>query len=70
MSARNRNTSVMPDTGRPIGVGWNWSLLARPRAALNVLAARLLMPVDNSSIVFFRIAFGLIMLWEVERYLS
>jgi len=60
----------MPDTGRPIGTGWNWSLLARPRAALNALAARLFAPVDNSSIVFFRIAFGLIMLWEVERYLS
>ncbi|MBA2470254.1 MAG: HTTM domain-containing protein [Chloroflexia bacterium] len=70
MSARNRNTSVMPDTGRPIGAGWNWSLLARPRVALNVVAARLLAPVDNSSIVFFRTAFGLIMLWEVERYLG
>ena len=29
---------------------------------------RLDVPVDNASIVFFRIAFGLIMLWEVFRY--
>ncbi|MBA2623024.1 MAG: HTTM domain-containing protein [Chthoniobacterales bacterium] len=25
-------------------------------------------PVDNASLVFFRIAFGLLMLWEVSRY--
>lgn len=36
----------------------------------NTLVARLLAPVDNSSIVVFRIAFGLVMLWEVNRYLG
>ncbi|HYH11476.1 MAG TPA: HTTM domain-containing protein [Thermomicrobiales bacterium] len=46
------------------------SLADRARAAFNTLVARLFAPVDNSSIVVFRIAFGLVMLWEVNRYLS
>jgi len=70
MSVRNRESAILPNSGRSLGVGWNWSLLARPRALLNALVVRLLMPVDNSSIVFFRIAFGIIMLWEVQRYLN
>ncbi len=70
MRARNRESVILPIPARPGGVAWDWSLLARPRALLNALVARLFAPVDNSSIVFFRIAFGLIMLWEVQRYLS
>ncbi|MEE9128373.1 MAG: HTTM domain-containing protein, partial [Planctomycetota bacterium] len=33
------------------------------------LAARLYAPVDNASLVFFRLAFGLLMLWNVVRYI-
>lgn len=44
--------------------------MERVRAGFNALVARLFAPVDNSSIVVFRIAFGLVMLWEVNRYLS
>jgi hypothetical protein len=44
--------------------------MAHVRDALNALVARLFAPVDNSSIVFFRIAFGLIMFWEANRYLK
>jgi vitamin K-dependent gamma-carboxylase len=32
------------------------------------LRNRLFSPVDIASIIYFRIAFGLIMLWEVWRY--
>ncbi len=32
------------------------------------LATALLRPVDIASVVFFRVAFGLVMLWEVKRY--
>ena len=31
---------------------------------------RLFRPVDNSFLIFFRIVFGAIMLWEVCRYLT
>jgi len=34
------------------------------------LCLRLFRPVDNSFLIFFRIVFGAIMLWEVCRYLS
>lgn len=34
------------------------------------LAVRLLQPVDVASIAIFRIAFGLVMVWEVWRYFS
>lgn len=34
------------------------------------LAQQLFKPIDISSLVFFRIAFGFIMLWEVMRYLK
>ncbi len=33
------------------------------------LGARLCAPVDNASLVFFRLAFGLLMLWNVVRYI-
>lgn len=44
--------------------------LAQIRIAFNALVTRMFAPVDISSIVVFRIAFGLIMLWEVNRYPS
>lgn len=34
------------------------------------LAQRLFAPIDIASLVYFRIAFGAIMLWEVWRYFS
>ncbi|MBA2776242.1 MAG: HTTM domain-containing protein, partial [Chloroflexia bacterium] len=37
-------------------------------ATVSRLAARCLAPVDVASILCFRIAFGLIMIWEVYRY--
>lgn len=37
---------------------------------LNRLGKSLINPVDISSIVFFRIAFGAVMLWEVIRYFN
>jgi len=37
-------------------------------ATRNALPGRLLAPVDSASLVFFRIAFGGMMLWEVWRY--
>lgn len=46
------------------------STLERARAGFNALVARLFEPIDNSSLVVFRIAFGLVMLWEMNRYLS
>ncbi|HWM26293.1 MAG TPA: HTTM domain-containing protein [Chthoniobacterales bacterium] len=37
-------------------------------SSLTTLRARAFAPVDNASLVFFRIAFGLLMTWEVCRY--
>ncbi len=37
-------------------------------AARTALSQRLFAPVDSASLVFFRIAFGSIMLWEIWRY--
>jgi hypothetical protein len=37
-------------------------------AMRDFVAARLLAPVDNASVVVFRVIFGLLMLWEVNRY--
>ena len=34
------------------------------------LSERLSAPVDAASLAFFRIAFGVMMLWEVWRYFS
>lgn len=34
------------------------------------LKDRLFQPVDSASLVFFRIAFGLLMFWEITRYFS
>lgn len=39
-----------------------------PNSFLQKLWRRALAPVDNASLVFFRIAFGLLMVWEVCRY--
>jgi hypothetical protein len=38
--------------------------------ARSTLSSRLFAPVDIASLVYFRIAFGAIMLWEVGRYLK
>lgn len=43
-------------------------LLPRVGLAGKTLVERLFAPVDIASLVFFRVAFGLIMLWEVYRY--
>lgn len=40
------------------------------RMLLDRLTARLFEPVDLGLLVFFRIAFGAVMLWEVVRYVS
>ncbi len=37
---------------------------------LRRLARRLFEPIDIASLVYFRVVFGAIMLWEVWRYLS
>lgn len=37
---------------------------------LQRLCVRLLEPVDNSFLIFFRVVFGAIMLWEVYRYFT
>ncbi|HEY9886789.1 MAG TPA: HTTM domain-containing protein, partial [Candidatus Obscuribacterales bacterium] len=46
----------------------------RPRPSLNAigkaLTRRLFAPIDIASLVYFRIAFGAIMLWEVWRYFT
>jgi len=42
----------------------------RPPEALRSLIERLFEPVDNASIVLFRVAFGAIMFWEVWRYIG
>jgi vitamin K-dependent gamma-carboxylase len=41
-----------------------------PRSRRDVLAGRLFAPVDVASLVFFRVAFGAIMFWEVCRYFA
>src|SRR3712207_4294680 len=42
----------------------------RGRLLLERLRAGLLAPVDIASIVFLRVAFGAVMLWEVYRYFA
>jgi len=37
---------------------------------LRSLIERLFEPVDNASIVLFRVAFGAIMFWEAWRYIG
>ncbi len=69
MSARSRHASDTPNPGSE-RVAREASLPTQPRAALATLVARLQAPIDNSTIVLFRIAFGFLMLWEVQRYLS
>lgn len=44
--------------------------LPRSLVASSALWSRLFAPVDIASLVYFRIAFGAIMLWEMLRYLS
>jgi vitamin K-dependent gamma-carboxylase len=42
--------------------------MAGKQSLLTRLQARAFAPVDNASLVFFRTAFGLLMMWEVSRY--
>ena len=46
------------------------ALNAAPNSSPRRLAHRLFEPVDIASLVYFRVVFGTIMLWEVWRYLS
>lgn len=41
---------------------------SQPPPARGASAARLFQPVDAASVVFFRVAFGAILFWEVCRY--
>ena len=43
---------------------------SRVAEAESVLHTRLFAPVDIASLVYFRIAFGLVMLWEVWRFID
>lgn len=69
MSAPSRHASDAPGTGS-MRVARTASWLTRSRLGVATLVERLQAPTDNSSIVLFRVAFGLLMLWEVQRYLS
>ncbi len=46
------------------------TIAARFQRAIDALAERLFAPIDIASIVVFRIAFGVVMLWEMNRYIS
>lgn len=70
MTARNRGSALAPDAPLPRVDVERIPIPTRLAAAVNAAVARLFVPIDNSSIVTFRIAFGLIMLWEVQRYLG
>lgn len=50
--------------------GMTNGLAASLTAAGRGLCSRLFAPIDIGSLVYFRVAFGAIMLWEVWRYLS
>lgn len=68
MNVDNEGISVLPEARGAVRSGTSWKPMERARVALNALVARLLAPVDNSSIVAFRVCFGIMMLWEVNRY--
>ncbi len=53
----------MPSSSNP-------SHQSTPAAASRTLIERLFEPVDAGLLVFFRIAFGLLMAWEASRYLT
>jgi hypothetical protein len=65
----SRQTAVAGDADRAF-VPSRPTYIARTRMRLNALVARLFAPIDISSIVVFRIAFGLIMVWEMNRYIT
>ncbi|MEO6877515.1 MAG: HTTM domain-containing protein, partial [Gemmatimonadaceae bacterium] len=44
--------------------------MSAPSSTVARWAARLTEPVDGASLAFFRVAFGLIIAWEVSRYFS
>jgi vitamin K-dependent gamma-carboxylase len=69
MSTRSQQSAVSPEAAIPYAQeGARWSPLAWAATARDALAARLLAPVDNASIVTFRVFFGLLMFWEIYRY--
>jgi hypothetical protein len=58
------------ETASPIRAERPAPIAERHPGLLRRLAHRLFEPVDIGLLVFFRMAFGVIMLWEVYRYLS
>lgn len=62
---RNADNPVVRGTGRFAPPGEPG---ARPESRFAGLASRLFEPVDIASVVFFRVAFGVVMFWEVCRY--
>ena len=48
----------------------NRAIATPPRSLFARMVRIAFAPVDNASLVFFRIAFGALMTWEVCRYFS
>ena len=62
MSRRNRRKSLLNEGHEPrLSIG---------RGMLQRLSSKLWHPVNNASLVFFRVAFGAIMVWEIYRYFA
>ena len=68
MSVQNRSVTVAPDAPLAVGRARQGTVASTVAGWWEALVARLLAPVDNSSIVTFRVFFGLIMFWEINRY--
>ena len=68
MNASSQKSSAFPEAIPTERAGERWSPLAWASSLRDYLAARLLAPVDNASVVVFRVVFGLLMLWEINRY--
>ena len=62
MTRRNRRKNL-PNEGEG-------SRLSTGRERLRRLSSKLWHPVNNASLVFFRVAFGAIMVWEMFRYFA
>ena len=68
MSVQNRSVTVAPDSPVAVERARQGTVASTVAGWWEALVARLLAPVDNSSIVTFRVFFGLLMFWEVNRY--
>jgi hypothetical protein len=68
MSVQNRSVTVAPDAPVAVGRARQGTVTSTLAGWWEALVARLLAPVDNSSIVTFRVFFGLLMFWEINRY--